>query len=322
MAQKNGRRRSKWFLGGLSLVLVVSVVAGVFCLWPLWCFSTLTRARLAWVGVHSHSLLLDGLEVQYLEGGQGRTVVLVHGLGSRGQDWAPLLPALVHGGFRVVAMDLPGFGATSAPKDRTYSISEQAHFVESFLEALRLERVALVGVSMGGWIAATVALNAPQRVERLVLMDSAGLAFKLSFDTELFTPRTPAEVDALLALLEPQPERLPNFVKEDVVRSIAPGAWVIERALASMLLGTDVLDGRLSSMKPPLLLIWGKQDRITPLAVGEAMQRAVPASVLEVFDGCGHVAFQTCAASVAPRLLGFLFGKGPAPGSTIDIPAG
>jgi len=116
------------------------------------------------------------------------------------------LPALVHAGFHVVAMDLPGFGDTSKPKDHSYSISEQARFVESFLDALHLERVALVGVSMGGWIVATVALDAPQRVERLVLMDSAGFAYRLSFDTELFTPRTPAEVDALLALLEPQPE--------------------------------------------------------------------------------------------------------------------
>jgi pimeloyl-ACP methyl ester carboxylesterase len=265
-------------------------------------------------------LSLDGLEVHYLEGGQGKTVVLVHGLGSRGQDWAPLLPALVHGGFRVVAMDLPGFGATSAPKDRTYSISHQARFVESFLEALRLERVSLVGVSMGGWIAATVALDAPERVERLVLMDSAGFIYRPSFDMELFTPRTPAEVDALLGLLEPRPERLPNFVKEDVVRSIAPGAWVIERAVSSMLVGADVLDERFSSMKPPLLLIWGRQDRITPLALGEAMHKAAPASVLEVFDRCGHVAFQTCAARVAPRLLSFLAGQGPASGSTLDIP--
>jgi len=321
MVQRGGRRRSKWLLGGLTVALVLSVAAGVFCLWPLWSFSTLTRARLAWMGLRGHSLSLDGLDVHYLEAGQGKPVVLVHGLGSRAQDWAPLLPALVQGGFHVVAMDLPGFGATSSPMDRTYSISEQAHFVESFLEALRLEKVTLVGVSMGGWIAATVALDAPQHVERLVLMDSAGFAFRLSFDTELFTPKTSAEVDALLALLEPQPERLPNFVKKDVVRSIAPGAWVIERALSSMKLGTDVLDERFSSLKPPTLLIWGKQDRITPLTLGEAMHKAAPASVLEVFDGCGHIAFQTCAPRVAQTLLAFLAGGGPAPGSTIEIPA-
>jgi pimeloyl-ACP methyl ester carboxylesterase len=322
MAAGDTRRRRKGVLLGLSSVALLAAMAAVFVLWPLWSYSTLTRARLAWAGIHGHSLSLDGLRVHYLEGGKGKPVVLVHGLGSRSQDWAPLLPELVRGGFHVVAMDLPGFGETSKPKDRTYSISEQAHFVESFLDAMGLERVTLVGVSMGGWIAATVALDAPQRVERLVLMDSAGFAFRPVFDTGLFVPRTSTEVDALLALLIPRPQRLPNFVKGDVVRSIAAGGWVIERALASMAVGTDVLDARFSSMKPPLLLIWGKQDRITPLTLGEAMHKAAPASVLEVFDGCGHVAFQTCAMRVAPTLLRFLAGNGPAPGSTIDVPAG
>jgi pimeloyl-ACP methyl ester carboxylesterase len=315
-----GRHR-RWVLLGLLFGLFLAAAGGVFARWPLWTFSKLTQARLAWAGVYRHSLFLDGLEVSYLEGGKGKPIVFVHGIGGQSQDWAALLRELVRDGFHVLAMDLPGFGETSKPRERSYSISQQANFVKSFLDAMRLERVTLVGVSMGGWIAATVALDQPQRVEKLVLMDSAGFAFKPSFDTTLFTPRTPAQVEMLLALVTPRPPRVPNFVKEDVVRQSGSRGWVIERALASMGTGAGLLDGRFSSMKPPLLLLWGKQDGVTPLTLGEAMHKAVPNSVLEVYDGCGHLAFATCADRVAPRLRGFLAGSGPPAGATIDVPA-
>jgi pimeloyl-ACP methyl ester carboxylesterase len=321
MGPRNAGRRPKWVLVGLLFVLVLAGAAGAFARWPLWCFSKLTQLQLARDGIHGHSLTLDGLTVPYLEGGKGKPVVFVHGLGGQAQDWAPLLPELVRSGFHVLAMDLPGFGESSRPRDRSYSIREQASFVESFLDALRLDRVMLVGCSMGGRVAATVALDQPQRVERLVLMDSAGFPFKPSFDTALFMPKTPAQVDALLALLIPHPEQLPNFVKEDVIRHGDGRGWVVERALASMEAGADILDGRFSSMKPSVLLVWGKQDAITPLTLGEAMHKAAPDSVLEVYDGCGHLAFATCATRVAPRLIGFLAGKGPLAGSTVDVAA-
>jgi pimeloyl-ACP methyl ester carboxylesterase len=321
MAPEGKGRRAKWLVLGLLFVLLLAVGAGAFARWPLWAYSKLTRAQLAWGGIHAHSLTLEGLQVHYLEGGAGKPVVLVHGLGGQSQDWARLMPQLVRAGFHVYAPDLPGFGETSKPRDRTYSIREQAGFVEALLEAKGLDRVLLVGVSMGGWVAAMVALGAPQRVERLVLIDSAGFSFKPGFDVGLFAPKTPAQVDALLALLMPRPEALPTFVKEDVVRQVGPRGWVIERALASMGSGADILDGKLSSLQVPLLLLWGKQDLITPLALGEAMHRAVPASALEVFDGCGHLAFSNCSARVGPRLIAFLTGNGPAAGDTVEVPA-
>lgn len=318
MGPEGKRRYPRGALFGLLFVLVLAVAAGAFARWPLWAFSKLTQVQLARADIHVHTLALEGLEVSYLEGGSGKPVVLVHGLGGQSLDWAPLLPELVRAGYHVYAMDLPGFGETAKPRERTYSVREQATFVGSFLDAMGLDRLALVGGSMGGWIAATVALDQPQRVERLVLMDSAGFPSKAHFDTALFTPKTPAQVDALLALLRPRPQPIPNFVKEDVVRHVTQQGWVIERALASMRTGADLLDQRFSSLKMPLLLVWGKEDVITPLAIGEAMHRAAPESVLEVFDGCGHV---PCAERVLPRLIGFLAGNGPPAGGTVELSA-
>jgi pimeloyl-ACP methyl ester carboxylesterase len=96
---------------------------------------------------------------------------------------------------------------------------------------------------------------------------------------------------------------------------------VVKRALASMLTGTDVLDWRFSDLKMPLLIVWGKEDTLTPVAVGEAMHRAAPQSELVVYDRCGHIAVVTCAGQIAPTVVLFLGGGGKA-GQVVEMRAG
>jgi len=266
-------------------------------------------------------MILDGQKLHYIEGGNGDPVVLVHGLGGAAQvDWAELIPHLVRDGHHVYAMDLFGFGESAKPQDRSYSITEQAKLVEAFLDAKHLDRVALAGDSMGGWIAATVALDQPQRIGRLILFDSAGLFFHLSFDPTLFTPQTTGQVDGLMAILMPHTPVIPDFVKQDLIRKVKQDGWVVARALASMETGADVLDQRFPSLKMPLLIVWGKQDVLTPLSLGEAMHHAAPQSVLEIYDGCGHIANRMCADRIAPRMADFLDGTGPQAGATVEVP--
>ena len=305
----------------IFLVLVSAVLA--LALWraPLWVATQSIRAQLYLAGIHGHSMSLDGQELHYMEGGSGDPVVLVHGLGASAElNWAELMPYLVDSGHHVYAMDLLGFGESARPAEGSYSIAEQARVVEAFLEKKHLEKVALAGESMGGWIAAMVALDQPDRIRQLILFDSAGLSFKPNFDLTLLTPRTREQVDALLAILMPHPIALPDYVKEGFIRDAERDGWVIERALTSMLTGADVLDRRFASLKMPLLIVWGKQDALTPLTIGEAMRRAAPQSVLEVYDGCGHIAVQTCADRIAPMTVNFLGGAGPQAGKRIEIP--
>lgn len=306
-------------------VLAITAAVVVLTVWraPVWVGSKVMQAQLYTAGIHSYSMIVDGRRVHYLEGGTGDPVVLVHGLGASAQNnWRNLMPRLVRSGHHVYAMDLLGYGQSARPADRTYSIDEEAKFVEAFLDAKHLNQVVVAGVSMGGWIAATVALDQPQRITRLVLLDSAGLRFTPGFDLGLFTPQNREQVDGLMAILTPHPQPMPGFVKDDLVREISPHAWVIKRALASMVTGTDLLDERFPSLKMPLLLVWGHEDVLTPLSIGQSMHEAAPQSVLEVYDGCGHLAVETCADRIGPRISSFLAGNGPPAGATVDLPPG
>jgi pimeloyl-ACP methyl ester carboxylesterase len=137
----------------------------------------------------------------------------------------------------------------------------------------------------------------------------------------IFTPQTGAQPDQLMAVATPNAPRLPDFVKADYIRRSNRDGWVVQRALVSMVSGVDNLDNRFSALKIPVLLVWGKQDVITALSVGEAMHRAAPQSTLVVYDGCGHIAVVTCMNEIVPTVLNFLSGVGPEPGKTIKVPA-
>ncbi|HSY33217.1 MAG TPA: alpha/beta hydrolase [Verrucomicrobiae bacterium] len=307
------------------LVLLLTLALGIV-VWraPLWVGAEVTLLRLLADGFHKRSMLMNGYHVFYLEGGpeSGTPVVLIHGLGSKAQqDWVALAPYLVRAGYHVYAMDLLGYGRSAKPPELSYSIREEAKFVESFLDVNHLTSVALGGESMGGWIAATVALDRPDLVKRLMLFDSAGMKFQLSFDQAIFTPQTSEQVDQLMAEVTPNAPRLPQFVKADYIRKTKRYGWVTQRALASMTTGADDLDGKFSALKMPLLIVWGKQDAMTPLSLGESMHRAAPQSTLAIYDGCGHIAVVTCINQIAPTVLNFLSGAGPEPGKTIEAPA-
>jgi pimeloyl-ACP methyl ester carboxylesterase len=263
---------------------------------------------------------LQGVRVHYYVGGSGSPVVLVHGLGGRAEDWVNLMPRLVHGHHRVYALDLPGYGRSDWPNNAKYSIAEEAAAVEAFLNDRQLRRVDLGGWSMGGWIAMRIALDQPQRIRRLMVFDSAGLRFGLSWDTALFEPDTPDKLRQLDDLLMPaSPPRVPGFIAHDIFRFVELHGWVVRRNMASLLTGADLLDGRLGALKMPMLIVWGKQDHVIPSTVGEQIHKEVPQSELEVFDGCGHLAPGQCAGRIGPVVEGFLDEATPLGGVTAEI---
>jgi pimeloyl-ACP methyl ester carboxylesterase len=297
-------RKILWTLAALA----IAVAAITLWFRPVSCFNRVMYLREMLTGVRSQTVLVHGYRIHYIVDGpeNGEAVVLVHGLGGTAENWRSLAPYLVHAGYRVYMPDLPGYGRSERPAGFSYTVGDETAIVIGFMDALKLGRVNLGGWSMGGWIVQLVASQQPQRIARLMLFDSAGLQVPPAWDTRLFTPETAEELDQLDALLMPHPPYVPGFVARDILRVSADHRWVMRSAMASMLTGRDVTDTLLPQLKMPVLLVWGDQDRIIPLAQGEAMHKLIPQSQLELFAGCGHLAPLQCSGAIGPKLVAFV----------------
>ncbi|HKR25914.1 MAG TPA: alpha/beta hydrolase [Acidobacteriaceae bacterium] len=306
----------RWVLIIFFPILVVVVAFAL--LRPLDVLWTAAEFRLFFQGIQSKYTPIPvpgvgNVRVHYYEGGSGMPVVLVHGLGGRADDWVNLIPQLARDHHHVYALDLPGYGRSEWPRNAKYSIAEEAADVEGFMSKMGLQQTDLAGWSMGGWVAMQVALNEPQRIRRLVIFDSAGLTFGLTWDPSLFVPDTPEKLQKLDDLLLPSGKApgVPRFVQRAIFNFEKKHGWVVQRNMDSMLTGDDLLDNKLGALKMPMLIIWGKQDHLIPVSEGEAIHHAVPQSELQVFDGCGHLLPEQCAKQVAPVVKGFLDESSP-----------
>ena len=243
-------------------------------------------------------------ELSYLTAGVGEPVILIHGLGATKGSFLPTVSALADS-FRLIAIDLPGFGDSAKPLRAVYDPEFFARSVVHLMDALELERAHIIGNSMGGRATLELGLRHPERVRRLVM-----LAPSLAWLRE--RPWAP-----LVRLLRPELGLLqitPRSVVEAVVRRILPVAefnWVqagIDEFLRAYLTprgrmafyaaarqiyleephGAEGFWTRLAGLRAPSLFIWGKADRLVPIAFASHVKRAVPAACHVELD-CGHV---------------------------------
>jgi pimeloyl-ACP methyl ester carboxylesterase len=292
----------------VAAVVLLAVIGGIaFYLNPLWFADRGTRFKLWREGVKSEYVEVDGYRLHYLEAGPatGTPLVLIHGLGSRAEDWAALIPGLAAQGFHLYVPDLLGYGRSPKP-NVDYSIALETKTVAGFMQAVKVPRADVGGWSMGGWVAMKLALDHPEMVQRLVIYDSAGVYFPATFGPELFVPHDVAGLRHLMSVLSPKPIPLPGFAERAALEKLQRNGWVVTRSMAAMTSGRDILDFKLYAMQPPMLIVWGKQDELIPLSVGEKIHEKVPGSVLDVVDGCGHLAPAECAKPVLEATVEFL----------------
>jgi len=321
-----GAPNSLWPVLKRALLVFISFVIGCglyACLRPIELLVTVVQIKLRLDGITSEFVSVDGHRIHYYTGGSGPPIVLVHGLGGRAEDWANLMPQFIRGGHRVFAIDLLGFGRSARPRDAAYSIPQEAGIVEKFIADQNLDRTDLAGWSMGGWIAMRIAIDEPEHIRRVAIYDSAGLRYNVPFDVSLFWPDNPTKLATLRDLLSPGiAPPVPALIQRDIFRLTGRNAWIIQRSMQSMLTGADILDGKLAALKMPVLIVWGKQDKVTPVAVAYIIHAQVPQSVLEIYDGCGHLAARECSDRIGPNTVGFFNAEPPLAAQIKEIPAG
>ena len=324
------------------LFFLIAIPAGLtFYLYPLWVSDLTIRLHLRQQHVLSEYIDLNGYtgleepktgvpyKIHYFEAYPPRIhgkllapdypLILIHGLGSRVEDWSPMIPTLAARGFHVYALDLLGFGRSSHP-DVDYSINLQVKTVTAFMQAVGVQKADVAGWSMGGWVALKLTADDPSRVNRLVLYDSAGIYFPPTFDASLFTPVNATGLTQLTTMLSPHPRPMPAFVQRAAIRKLRANAWVIERSVTSMTAGRDLLDFQLHRIRVPTLIVWGTQDVLIPPTSGEVMHRDIPNSSLLLVEGCGHLAPAECSRPILRATTRFLRADPPLPPYTQTVP--
>ena len=155
----------------------------------------------------------------------------------------------------------------------------------------------------------------------MLFRSSAGVYFPPTFGPDLFVPTDAAAVKRLVTILSPHPRQMPDFVTKALVRKFADTGWVINRSMAAMTNGRDLLDFRLHDMQRPTLVVWGSQDELIPLSSGKKIHELIPGSVLNVVEGCGHLAPLECSRPVVEGTVDFLRAEPPMQGGERVLPA-
>ena len=262
--------------------------------------------RLA-VAPERHTLAVHGLEVGYLAAGSGPAVVLLHGNGETALDWEWVLPALA-GTHRVYAPALPGSRGSARPA-ASYTPELFERVLEGFLEARGIERSVLVGNSQGGLTALRLALAQPERVAGLVLVASAGLGREISpvflpliwpgtGDLGVAWARTPLgalqRAWSRAALLFARPWRAPaSWIAEQQRAAQLPGFLEAQLSALRAQIGPwgqrEVLLEQLPHLAAPVLVVWGKHDRVVPLSQAHAAMARLRRGRLAVIPEAGHL---------------------------------
>ena len=289
-------RRARWVWR--SAASAALLLAAVF-FWPAAAPGP-TGQWMGAAGLTPRFVEAEGLRLRYVRHGQGPSVLLLHGFSSSLFTWKDVLPELART-HDVIALDLPGHGGSDIPASLTPELL--ARVVPEVLDRLGVARASFVGNSLGGAVSIAVAARVPARVDRLVLIDSAGFNFEPA--------ARPALLRALTALpgarlLEHSPRRRSMvafglrqvFHDDNLVTRERIDEYVVPvlreravRAFQELLSARDALGfpGIVAQVQQPALVIWGRQDAWIPVSDAERFRATLPHATAVVLEGCGHM---------------------------------
>lgn len=245
------------------------------------------------------SITTGDITTNYHDLGSGDPLLLIHGSGpgvSSYANWRLQLPVFAEN-FRVLALDMAGFGYTTAPDDISYTRERWLQQIVDFLDALGIEKVSVVGNSFGGSMALGLAVHHPERVNKLILMGSVGVPFSLTDGLDKVWGYQPSE-EAMGDLMRNTFAHDGTRVTDDMIRgryaaSVRPG---IAEAFSSMFPAprqrwVDSMAytfDELQNIEHETLLVHGREDKVIPLETSLTMMQLIPNSRLHVFGKCGH----------------------------------
>lgn len=255
---------------------------------------------------HSHFVNIDGMRIHYQEFGDAAAppIVMIHGYTASVYSWRSSAPMIAGSGFRVLLVDLVGFGYSDKPRHFEYTIDAQARMVTRLMDRLGIGQAVLAGCSYGGAIAATMALDSPERVEKLILVDSV-----INDDLRSHPILKLCSVPGVGEVVTPFIANSPSLLRKRMATTLARANHhlITQDRVKAIIRPLRAADGHRSLLATsrnwhanrierdahlisrPTLIVWGEEDTVTPLEHGYYLRDAIPGSRLMVFKDCGHV---------------------------------
>jgi pimeloyl-ACP methyl ester carboxylesterase len=262
-----------------------------------------THATTAPVEGASERLEVRGGSIQILRGGEGPPLLFLHAAGGAG-TWLPFHGLLARH-FEVIAPDHPGFGG-SDDLPEVEAIDDLVYHYLDVLDRLGLERVDVVGGSLGGWIAAELAVHSPERIRRLGLLGAAGLRVPGNMATDVFL-KTPEQV---VAILYKHPEvaaaSMPAEPDIDFILAVQRDMAGLARYGWAPYLNDPKLERRLHRVRAPTLVLWADDDRVVPIEHGRLYAERIPDATLRIVEDCGHAMYFEQPEAFADAIIEFL----------------
>jgi pimeloyl-ACP methyl ester carboxylesterase len=279
-------------------------------------------------------LSVNGLNIRYLEAGKSpvvnsnsstdynssevQNVLFIHGLGSSADRWLDIPDALSLSKLHAVALDLPGFGLSDKPTDLDYTIREFARVVAGFMRHAGIAKASIVGHSLGGYIAAHLATEHSDLVDKLVLVDTSGMLdgptplLQQYLDVAMNPSRQ--AVRAVFEQLVANPVRIPDVLVDGFIYRISQqGARHAFRSAFDNSVYTQIGIEKLKRIgenKIPTMIIWGMQDNLIPIKYLQTFQEAITGSQTVMVEDAGHAPFAEKPAIVSEILRQFACKKG------------
>lgn len=287
----------------LKSLLFAALVGVIALLAVYWLTPPTTLYRLAAglersvAGLELKTVEVDGFRWEYLEGGRGEPLLLLHGFSADSGNW-PRLAMALDGRYRIIAPDLFGFGNSARPADANYGMASQAARVFAFADAIGLGSFDVAGNSMGGYIAGVMAAQQPARIRSLWLLAPAGVLG--APDSEMFTmvveqnrnpliSQTPDDFEYTWNFIFSEPPFIPKRVRTGFAQRQVERREHHERIFAVLRAESLPLEQTLRGSAIPTLIQWGDEDRVLHPGGGPLLVEAMAAATLVNQPGVGHV---------------------------------
>lgn len=269
---------------------------------------------------YSKFISIDNMQVHYRDEGAGETIVLLHGTAASLHTWDDWTKTLTNN-YRVIRMDLPAFGLTGANENGDYSIANYTQFLDKFITKLNIDHFFLAGNSLGGNIAWNFAAEHPEKVEKLILIDSSGLPtnqpiprifsmVKMPILSALFLHVTPRIIikNNIEQVYADDTKITSDLITRYHEMSLRAGnrQAFIDRANIDFKLASQANIDKLHSIKTETLLLWGENDLWIPLDNGKRMNNLLDNSTLVVLKNAGHVPMEESPQESLKVVLGFI----------------